>query len=1085
MMSSSNPEVGYYNWNKKWVSTLNKNVRFVELRFKNIEDRNDYIKNSRASRVNKTINTIENNILKNISDLNSQVDARIWGNPGGPHAIKSTSNVSDNDVNHLMTKVGDDLVGWHRTKHTLLLYNPYGDDWGWFAGCTSNKKEVRFVYTCNLGDSIDKTMVAHMNLDQLRKTYGGITLDNPDNYNPFSEQELKQKIENLIDGSSSLNTWGFGKEKYSNLKVSYESRMVIQLDIEVTDGYDSTEWGPLVYMSNRGYRILDKEENYCAMLTSLTRFNDSNPSARSPDWVYPCYDSNYAATSSGGHIMKALSNGEIPEDGGLRVHVWHAYKHNPHNSASGDIRYEDGYGESVKEIQQAIMLAQQLKQKYAQYKSDFEKEFNRLIRSKEYENLLLHEEFLTIGDFGKEVAHINENLLLLNYARNTQNQYVYSAKTYEGVIRFKSYLQEIDSDLFDILKIDKPCGSPGYHHPRCNPNSNQGPCGCWTYSCYLFKEMTFRTDPEQASLEWTNNCNPFTVFSSVQRSGVLLSGSSCFLSKTSSSSLDAVVNNGYEGRIRVKALDINGNELAGVTPEETPFRTASGANTYFLDILVRSEDHFSVKYDNNDWSVNLVRTAPSGEKKTIPVGTVVEYSNLFTVPKLHIEILDARPPFCDWKVHGHASPPSWGRINGVSGLARIAADFSEGIRASAEWGMSSFNIPLQLELCFGVEIFYVVSFEVGGFVGLEFCLGSTPNKFKAGVYAATELNLGVVGGNARIESTTEWLWEDTASLLDAIKDWLNNFIPAGYELPLPRNFPQPTSKKVTSYGSKYGDISTAYEHSESSPNDPNSETKYSIRDDSKLKYPNYMELETKTGNEGFTKLGFGWEFDGGLHPKMNSNHYLPNPPPIPTHLTQPFDIRYKIIQAVAQLFDVPGTEIINPSTGTPYDPPRYYPSLNLSTLMSVFETAETAMSVAGYIPNKLSFGPWAKLGKGAGQKTGFSLDYNGNAKFQIITENTLDTNAVLSDPEADVFSQSIETVKTKTFGVGFTAGFNVSASFKVFFYPSPWVSVYLGAKLSAGFNTSGKWPIKTTTSIEQTDADDLEERLIELMKKGD
>ena len=95
----------------------------------------------------------------------------------------------------------------------------------------------------------------------------------------------------------------------------------------------------------------------------------------------------------------------------------------------------------------------------------------------------------------------------------------------------------------------------------------------------------------------------------------------------------------------------------------------------------------------------------------IGVGQVQEYSNLL-VDVLKIEVLDARPPYSDWKVHGLGSQPGWGRVNGVSSLTRVAKDFTEAIQKSGKWGIGSFNIPIQLEISFGVEVFYVVRFEV-------------------------------------------------------------------------------------------------------------------------------------------------------------------------------------------------------------------------------------------------------------------------------------------------------------------------------------------------------------------------------------
>lgn len=1082
-MSSYNPMITYYRDDGKKQTlrksnSVDRHTRFVELKFSTIEERNNYMKDAQRQRDNADSTSLEDRILQKIYHLRPVKHIAIVGQGDG-HATTKTSHLSDSQISAIKAsgRGCGDLVGWHRTKHTVKLYNPFGDDWGWFAGCESRMNEsgrdntVTFVYTCAL-DELDLNFVNNMNLEQAKKTYASITLNDISNYDDKSLQWFVDEITAYT--RASMSKW----KSNINLKTCFDSRMVVQIDIEVLGDNGLSDWG-LANYPDMGYIELDNNNQTArlAMATSRTTVRSSSAKSRgTPNWFDygrgTCAYMNGMVDTRGGVIINGLE--EIPEDGGLRCHIFHAYRLDASDDKDQNISYYDGYGESVKEIELALQLAQQLKDKYAQYKADFEKEFNRLVSSKEYENLLLNEEFLTICDVGPEVATINESLFLLNYARNTQNANVYSQQTYDGVIQFKQYMRQIDSDLYDILEIAEPCCSTDAPDPRCN--SNQGPCGCWTYACYLFKEMTFMTNEEDVSLNWDDSCTAQTLFSVVNHNGVSIQDSTCFLSKASSSSLEAYINSGYEGRIRIKAFDLNGNELglnhSKVTPNETPFKSSEGNDCYWLDILVRSLDKFSASFDGVKWNIELTRTTPSGDEfnvedpqQKIGVGQVIEYPSLFTVETLKIEVLDGRPPYSDWKMHGLSSPPGWGRVNGVSALSRVAKDFTEAIKKSGEWGMDSLNIPIQLEISFGVEVFYVISFEIGGFVGVELCVGAAPNKFVTGAYAASKIDLGGAGVNARIEHTNEWLWEDTTDLLDAVKDWINGYLPEAWEFPLPAGFRGASPKLTTSYGSKLGDVTTTYEESMSSLQDPHPVTKFSIDNQALLNHPNFTELETKSGNEGYTKLSYGWQFEGGLYPKINHNHDLPDPPTLPSYVTQPTDFRYRAIQGIAQLLE---------------DSSLTYSNLDLSALLSGLEHLKTVCDLAGYVPDKLSFEPWKKLGKATGNRTGFSIDYKAHLKFQIISESTCDTQAILSQPNDAVFSQTIQRIETSKFGFGLTFGGGLDFSFKVFFYPNPWISVYLGAKLSLGLNWGGKIPIMTNSkTIAEITPEELKQRLLD------
>ena len=446
-----------------------------------------------------------------------------------------------------------------------------------------------------------------------------------------------------------------------------------------------------------------------------------------------------------------------------------------------------------------------------------------------YKHLMLHEELLTIRDFGPEVATLNEQLYFLHYSTST-NSHTYTTETYDAVIKFKNYMKKLDTDLYDVLEIYKPCGDSSIDS-RCNSNSSS-PCGCWTYSCYLFKEITFLDDPQKAQVKWSDNSDLYSPFQKITPSGgaVVNNNSSSVMvdnvNGNGGQKILAQVNEGYELKIRITAygqspisgnqpiqkLDQNliyqqGNSLA--TPFASPF-----GDCYTLDMTLRGNDTIAVEgvsNPNEPFLIDVKRFTQNGKMKSINVGNVQLFtSNEFNIKKLNIEILDVRAPWSDWKLHGHGSPPGWNRVNGVSGLTLVAQDFTDAISENA----SGANIFFQVDVFIGVELFYVVSVEIGGFIGLKFDLQGN-HIFKSGSYLQAQVDIGVAKASGRIEGTKEWGWTNSKELTYAMRDWMNQFIPASYEMPLPKGFKDPVTKTYRkSHLDLGGKLSTEQELSE-------------------------------------------------------------------------------------------------------------------------------------------------------------------------------------------------------------------------------------------------------------------------------
>lgn len=1064
----------------KLQQSVDKNTRFVELRFESLEKRNDYIEDlwKKRKRTNDVrTKYLELSCLENIYYFDPKVKSRSGEGVQDRYVYKKCKTVTSQEMDSLYSdyNVGD-LIGWAHTKHTLCVYNPLGEDYGWFVGCRSKTGKVQFIYTCDLTTSIDDELIQVMNNEQLVKTYSSITCTQPET--GWDDNKIKEEIEKLC-GQVKIQDW----LPFKTLCSVYDSKMVVQIDVDNCQGAVKVSelMGGTTSYDDMEYIICENDNRPAEVVLSSSWSPEDGLSE--PDWAKKGRTNGWTAYVIGSekntwNIIDGRE--EMHEEGGLRVHVYHAYRRNEQESARGDIDYYDGYNESREEIAEAKRLAQQLRTLYAQYKGDFREQFEKEINSGEYKHLMLNEEFLSIHDDGPEVAHINENLLLLNLNRNSQNKNVYSQATYDGVIRFKDYLNEIDSDLFEVLEIDQPCGNSNIH-PRCSSSSNEGPCGCWTYSCYIFKEMTFRADVEDVSLDWDGSGDPFTLFSEVDTSNALISGDSCTISRTQSSRLSATVNNGYQARIRISAFDINQNSIADhpqISPNTTPFRTGDGENASLLDITVKGSDQLSIKCTgNNEWVLSLTRLSPHGSSISIPMGSVMDYPNLWTVSFLKIEILDARPPFADWKLNGHGSPQDWGQVCGIAGLSRIANDFSQALKKSAAWG-AQFNIPIQLELCFGIEAFYVLNIEIGGFVGVEIA-GSYVNsdnsgwlnKFKTGFYAAGKVDLGAVSVDGRIEWTNEWLWNDGASLCDAVKDWLNDYIrkvDKDWCLDLPRGFRGRESKVTTTHGTKVLKVKSRYTSTGDTYSDPNPETKFKYVDDNMLPYPNFLELSTKPGNNGYTKFAFGYIGDGDWS-SFDETELLPAAPTLPSYATDSTDFRFKAIAAI-------GEAIGNTSL--------QYSNLQVLDLFGKFESLSRLVRIIGHVPDKLSFEPWAKLGKcgkydpKGNSKTGFSAEYDAYISMQIITENHAGDKQLVSGDNSQLFDTSINHLQNRKFGFGWDLGGNVALGFKICFYPSPWVSIYLGAKFSVGFEYSQKVEIMNDSkTLMDITSSELQDRL--------
>lgn len=828
--ASSNPqdyncEIIPYSESSKIVSRggeISSQTKIVNLHFTDKESRNKYLQDY----VNYFEFPLEHKVLQHIGkikfrrynfdyywnnatydDYNIYEYGNKFTGPGyGPAALKEK-------LNKLGVFTG---IAPHRWQ-MYVDYPTYSSDPEFpTVKMETTNHSVRFLYTCDF--NFDPNIIAVMDYQQAKSTYEEVTFNAPSAH--LSLEQLKEQLIDYCD-----------MEKSKNIITNHARYGSEVMDERIRLPGVERKFTPktIVAPDTIAYNWLDHKRSFFIFDGSKTKFTIC--AAQSTD-LHPKWAKDRAATAwCDGLEMSGLAGDEIlrtaqvPDDGKFIFNVYLGYRLDANQTEA--LVFFDGYGEAVEEIKAAKQAAQELRSLYIAYANVFEDAFKAILARPEYADLMLNEELLTIYDSGPEVAVINEQLFHLGYG-STPNGYNYTSETYDGVIKFKDYLKELDSDLYDILNIGTPCGDHSIH-PKCNSNSQDGPCGCWTYSCYVFKEVTSRASNEDdAQVKWTSHSRVNSPFKEIVPNGVQVNGTSTIFVDNEDGlgnrSIHATVNNGYEVKVRIWAhgyLNNNTSNLVRLAPDDsdlstniplvngerlTPFASPTG-DAYYLDLTLRGSDVLKVDAVvdiNKPFLIGLNRTSPTGQIRTVDVGSVTLFSNgPFSIEKLELQVLDVRPPFADWKIHGHSSPPGWGRVNGVAGITLVAENFSDGLYDTAP-PPCSFGI--QIEIFLGINVFYIFEIEIGGFVGLKLNFGiengggNYAHNFISGKYVQASVDIGLAKASGRVEATDEWEWQTPKQLGYAVKDWLNDFIEvvdADYKLPLPKGYAGRTSKTTS------------------------------------------------------------------------------------------------------------------------------------------------------------------------------------------------------------------------------------------------------------------------------------------------
>ena len=529
-------------------------------------------------------------------------------------------------------------------------------------------------------------------------------------------------------------------------------------------------------------------------------------------------------------------------------------------------------------------------------------------------------------------------------------------------------------------------------------------------------------------------------------------------------SIKATVNNGYEVKVRISAhgyLNNNTGNLIKLMPDDndastniprtingeflTPFASPTG-DAYYLDLTLRGSDVLKVDAVvdiNKPFLIGLNRTSPTGQVRSIDVGEVTLFSNgPFSIEKLELEILDVRPPYADWKIHGHSSPPGWGRVNGVAGITLVAENFSDGLYDTAP----PCSYGIQIEIFLGINVFYIFEIEIGGFVGLKLNFGLAErygggryaHNFVSGKYLQGSVDIGLAKASGRVEATDEWEWQTPKQLGYAVKDWLNDFIEvvdADYKLPLPKGYAGRTSKTTSKVETEVlgQKVSQSHETLE------NALSLEFVRDDFSIF--NATQVYTNQSKQE-TRVSFGrkWEDSvtvGAASPKLPAASFAVTNPTLEKRAL------LASLQYLANVLGIPPDSVMFTvgSLASKFG--------HLSSFWETYQNATKFFSMKNFV--------------NLGRKSGVTWDYELYVGLKFMFEQWLDlgNSEFNKTPANAIIETEINKPERQAWNFGAGLDFNAKAAigFKVYTYPCAFVSVYFGAKVKFELSASPEWDL--------------------------
>ena len=140
------------------------------------------------------------------------------------------------------------------------------------------------------------------------------------------------------------------------------SRMIIQPNIEL--GSQMGEWNLQNGYANKQYYELDNSSTRCYLAMSTctdeaTWSLESTKKAETPSWFDRSRDTTLCYVTNPLYGRKEViitGIDKIPEKGGLKFNVFHAFRFNAEDDRDDDLSFCDGYGESKRQIEQQYNL---------------------------------------------------------------------------------------------------------------------------------------------------------------------------------------------------------------------------------------------------------------------------------------------------------------------------------------------------------------------------------------------------------------------------------------------------------------------------------------------------------------------------------------------------------------------------------------------------------------------------------------------------------------------------------------------------------------------------------------------------------
>lgn len=309
-------------------------------------------------------------------------------------------------------------------------------------------------------------------------------------------------------------------------------------------------------------------------------------------------------------------------------------------------------------------------------------------------------EVLSIGNRGKTVRWINKQLEMLG-EEYSEDWTHFSTSTYQGMIKFKEYMIELDPALAEILDIDKPCGDSNNDPSRtiCE-NSSGKPCGCYTRGCLIFQDSTDQNADSEPTDDW-NKVAQYQRQDSFATSFVITdpmfpsskTGKIISIPRGSTERLEFRVKPGWRVALRLHIYENN-------SPAASAWKDGN-----YLDYLLATDDTIKVHWNGNEATVDYGRVTETSFRDRDPIETSNDCSGISNC-SIKVEIFTVKAPYGEWMNSGLSLPSTFGIQEGLSAIGKMQKQISEFM------GLNPLDVSAELKLSFGIEVTLIQIFNL-------------------------------------------------------------------------------------------------------------------------------------------------------------------------------------------------------------------------------------------------------------------------------------------------------------------------------------------------------------------------------------